>query len=781
MIEGGRISTSSTDSLRGAVSMSAFPDFQSALTHSPEITEMKTIIEKTKKAINNKLKILLPTGINDLDVLMKTVIDLPLDNLDSNLALLISQTKKMSKEIQKESHQPLIVLLSSLVQLNQLNNLTKLDNSELKNILQLHKQSKPSSTSQTQFPSVIMQHMPFLEEPIETKIDVCRICEFQVKPENLMKHSLACKEYHNAKYKLRQNNDKIERIVETLSVQSNLKKAIEALIEKNKINKGHIMDFKISKEHLDEIDNLIIELDSSPEIQQNASDSMMNCLIVALSERRDIIFNALLNLQDAINTQEVLPHVNDIFTCSTIHILPEPQHSISSFGRLKQLARGAFGRVSLCQKLSTGDFFAIKSIPKNEVSHRNGYSQLLMEKETMFKAMSPKVVRLFYTFQELDYIFLVMEFMPGGDLFNLLANVGSLDEDSIKFYGGEIASALLKLHEKGIIHCDIKPDNILIGEDGHLKLTDFGLSKMSFVNKTLKCQTSNILSSLENSLTILPVINENLTNFVNESHEHVHKDEKVAELSQNSDENDDGNQNGIPGTPNYLAPELIMGEKITPACDWWSYGCILYELVNGVPPFQGETTAELFEAITAGRFYWYDEYPNDDEDDDGYEPISPELKDLIKGLLNPNPKARYGKSDIINHPFFNGYPFDQHMHRRKFHYPQDTLLSFPAKLVKSENNFEDEKNSEAKVPFKPVRRNSIDTSYFSNSRKSLSNISSSTNASCDDFDQNISFNKVKFNELWDSANYYALHEINMENAKNYLKTKNTKIVKIVSS
>ncbi|KIY92674.1 hypothetical protein MNEG_15289 [Monoraphidium neglectum] len=165
-----------------------------------------------------------------------------------------------------------------------------------------------------------------------------------------------------------------------------------------------------------------------------------------------------------------------------------PAMSIDDFNILKPISRGAFGRVYLAEKKSTGDRFALKVIRKADVFKKNLVQSINNEKNIMAIANNPFVVRFFYSFQSRDNLYLVMEYLNGGDCASLLQMQGCLDEDIARTYLAETVLALEYCHSLGIIHRDLKPDNMLINANGHVKLTDFGLSYFGFVRQARTLQ-----------------------------------------------------------------------------------------------------------------------------------------------------------------------------------------------------------------------------------------------------------------------------------------------------
>ena len=199
-----------------------------------------------------------------------------------------------------------------------------------------------------------------------------------------------------------------------------------------------------------------------------------------------------------------------------------------------------------------------------------------------------------------------MEYLPGGDLYSLLQNIGSFDEDTAKLYTFEIVLALKYLHSNGIIHRDLKPDNILISKEGKIKLTDFGLSHLGLIDR------------------------------------------------RNNEEPVEAEETKIIGTPDYIAPEILLEKKHTYTCDYWSLGCMVYEFLIGIPPFHAETEEETFKNILRGHI--------DLSSDVGIEDFSDEAIDFIKALLVTDPTKRLGANgidEIMNHPWFKGVDPDK--------------------------------------------------------------------------------------------------------------------------
>jgi serine/threonine protein kinase len=272
--------------------------------------------------------------------------------------------------------------------------------------------------------------------------------------------------------------------------------------------------------------------------------------------------------------------------------------TIADFAFLKLISGGAFGRVFLARKEITGAIYAIKVLPRREVKQKNQVQHVLMEKDILLQFESPWVIKFYYSIIGRNNLYLVMEYVCGGDLYSLLQSLGALSEDVARLYAFQLAHALVYLHSHKIIHRDIKPDNVLINSDGRLKLTDFGLSYGGF-------------------------------------------------MDSRKTQGDEIDAKGIIGTPDYIAPEILLGKSHSFPVDWWALGVLTYEFLTGEAPFHAQTEAAIFENVLRGTFV----YPEDVE-------ISDDAKDFINRLLTYDPAHRISGEDVLHHRWFDGLDVD---------------------------------------------------------------------------------------------------------------------------
>ncbi|GAB4850525.1 Probable serine/threonine protein kinase ireh1 [Ancistrocladus abbreviatus] len=300
--------------------------------------------------------------------------------------------------------------------------------------------------------------------------------------------------------------------------------------------------------------------------------------------------------------------------------------SIDDFEIIKPISRGAFGRVFLAKKRTTGDLFAIKVLKKADMIRKNAVESILAERDILISVRNPFVVRFFYSFTCRENLYLVMEYLNGGDLYSLLRNLGCLDEDVARVYIAEVVLALEYLHSLHVVHRDLKPDNLLIAHDGHIKLTDFGLSKVGLINST-----DDLSGPAVSGVSLYG--------------------EDGSQFSGSEQQQERRKKRSAVGTPDYLAPEILLGTGHGATADWWSVGVILFELIVGIPPFNAEHPQIIFDNILNRNIPW----PRVPEE------MSPEAQDLIDKLLTEDPTQRLGArgaSEVKQHPFFRDINWD---------------------------------------------------------------------------------------------------------------------------
>ncbi|OCF75273.1 AGC protein kinase [Kwoniella mangroviensis CBS 8886] len=370
------------------------------------------------------------------------------------------------------------------------------------------------------------------------------------------------------------------------------------------------------------------------------------------------------------------------------------QPSIKDFEIIKPISRGAFGSVYLAKKVATGDYFAIKALKKSDMIAKNQITNVKAERTILMnQASSPYVVRLFFSFQSKEYLYLVMEYLNGGDCATLVKTLGGLSEDWARNYTAEVVLGLEYLHARNIVHRDIKPDNLLIDSRGHLKLTDFGLSRIGLLNRQVggprpaylrgtslrgsSRQRPSYSRTVSNSSSNdSPMISPELLNaqpmshlsqsyFAQQIQESASADESsgsesagvipkhIRQMSVANKVGDTSSGSGreparFVGTPDYLAPESILGiGQDDAAVDWWALGVVLYEFLYGIPPFHAETPEKVFDNVVSRRIDWHEDEVE----------ISPEARDLMDRLMCTDVQKRLGArgaEEVKKHPFFNG-------------------------------------------------------------------------------------------------------------------------------
>lgn len=311
---------------------------------------------------------------------------------------------------------------------------------------------------------------------------------------------------------------------------------------------------------------------------------------------------------------------------------------LSDFRPVKVIGKGSFGEVRVVQKVDTGKIYAMKTLRKSEMFKKDQLAHVRAERDVLAESNTPWVVQLYYSFQDAAYLYLLMEFLPGGDLMTMLIKYDTFSEDVTRFYIAECVLALEGIHQLGFIHRDVKPDNILIDSKGHIKLSDFGLSTgfhkqhdNAYYQKLFEESSNQNTQSNRNSLAVNSIT---LT---------LSNKDQIATWKANRRKL----AYSTVGTPDYIAPEIFLQQGYGNECDWWSLGTIMFECLCGYPPFCSDNAHDTYRKILAWRETL--QFPDDIH-------LSPEAEDMIRRLISaPEERlGRHGAQEIKDHPFFAG-------------------------------------------------------------------------------------------------------------------------------
>lgn len=237
---------------------------------------------------------------------------------------------------------------------------------------------------------------------------------------------------------------------------------------------------------------------------------------------------------------------------SVLYTQNKQKVSAADFELLKIIGKGSFGTVMQVKKKDDGRIFAMKVLNKQTVIDRKQVFHTKTEKSVLQQINNPFIVRLHYAFQTADKLYMVLDYANGGELFFHLKEEGTFSEERVIFYSAEIALALRHLHSLGIVYRDLKPENILLNNEGHVVITDFGLSKQLVDDETTRT---------------------------------------------------------FCGTPEYLAPEVLRGQGHGFPVDWWSLGTLIFEMLTGLPPFYSTNTNAMYQKILSGEVSYPREIP----------------------------------------------------------------------------------------------------------------------------------------------------------------------------
>nr|AML77202.1 putative LOV domain-containing protein [Digitalis purpurea] len=294
--------------------------------------------------------------------------------------------------------------------------------------------------------------------------------------------------------------------------------------------------------------------------------------------------------------------------------------ALKHFKPIKPLGSGDTGSVHLVELSGTGQYFAMKAMDKGVMLNRNKVHRACVEREILDLLDHPFLPALYASFQTNTHICLITDYYPGGELFLLLDRqpMKVLREDAVRFYATEVIVSLEYLHCQGIIYRDLKPENVLIQNNGHIALTDFDLSCLT------SCKPQLLIPEVDGKKK--------------------HKRDQQAPIFMAEPMRA---SNSFVGTEEYIAPEIITGAGHTSAVDWWALGILLYEMLYGYTPFRGKTRQKTFANILHKDL----KFPRNKE-------VSLSAKQLMYRLLHRDPKnrlgSREGANEVKQHPFFRG-------------------------------------------------------------------------------------------------------------------------------
>lgn len=283
------------------------------------------------------------------------------------------------------------------------------------------------------------------------------------------------------------------------------------------------------------------------------------------------------------------------------------------FGHL--LGEGSYSQVVLGTDRQTLKEYAVKVLDKKHIIKEKKVKYVNIEKDTLNRLIEhPGIVRLYYTFQDSASLYYVLDIASGGELLGVLKKVGSFDEECTRFYGAQILDAIDHMHKRGVIHRDLKPENVLMDDKMHVKITDFGTAKLLPDPRKQK--------------------------------------DKSGSYDFIDDEDESSRAKSFVGTAEYVSPELLTEKNACKASDLWAFGCIIYQLLTGRPPFKASNDYQTFQKIVNLEYEYPPGFPR-------------QARDLIDRLLVLDPQKRLSIEHIKSHPFFEGTQWGRDLWKQK--------------------------------------------------------------------------------------------------------------------
>ncbi|PSS22112.1 hypothetical protein M430DRAFT_99158 [Amorphotheca resinae ATCC 22711] len=296
-------------------------------------------------------------------------------------------------------------------------------------------------------------------------------------------------------------------------------------------------------------------------------------------------------------------------------VLRQVKKGVRDFVFGRTLGEGSYSTVLLATDRQTLKEYAVKILDKKHIIKEKKIKYVNIEKDTLNRLIEhPGIVRLYYTFQDSTSLYYVLDIASGGELLGVLKKIGSFDEECTRFYGAQILDAIEHMHNRGVIHRDLKPENVLLDDQMHIKITDFGTAKLLPDPRQPKDPTKS--------------------------------------YDMAADEEESTRARSFVGTAEYVSPELLTEKNACKASDLWAFGCIIYQLLTGRPPFKASNEYQTFQKIVALDYEFPPGFP-------------PAARDLVERLLVLDPQRRLSIEHIKNHEFFKGIQWGRGLWRMK--------------------------------------------------------------------------------------------------------------------
>lgn len=297
-------------------------------------------------------------------------------------------------------------------------------------------------------------------------------------------------------------------------------------------------------------------------------------------------------------------------------VLRQVKKGVRDFVFGRTLGEGSYSTVVLATDRQTLKEYAVKILDKKHIIKEKKIKYVNIEKDTLNRLIEhPGIVRLYYTFQDSTSLYYVLDIASGGELLGVLKKITSFDEECTRFYGAQILDAIEHMHNRGVIHRDLKPENVLLDDQMHIKITDFGTARLLPDPRKAKDPS------------------------------------KPYDISAAEDEESTRARSFV-GTAEYVSPELLTDKNACKASDLWAFGCIIYQLLTGRPPFKAANEYQTFQKIVGLEYEFPPGFP-------------PAARDLVERLLVLDPQRRLSIEHIKNHEFFDGIKWGRGLWRMK--------------------------------------------------------------------------------------------------------------------